>query len=212
MKRVWLSLIAAALILLFAATAFAQMTDEGSLTGIWHVTTGNSKPLNVREDPSTKGRIVAKLNNGTDVEIVTEMYGGWVEILYNGRYGYCKSEFLTEGASPVKPKTTTASASKKKTTSTRKTSSSSSYDVEYVQCPDCGNWYEAGNVYRNHYCTGRTQSVQCFLCGQWFDSQAALDRHNCPAEPHLQYCPICGQWVEGGNAFDNHECIPIGKG
>lgn len=29
-------------------------------------------------------------------------------------------------------------------------------DGEMVQCPDCGNWYEEGNIFRNHICEGRT--------------------------------------------------------
>lgn len=28
-------------------------------------------------------------------------------------------------------------------------------EQEMVQCPDCLNWYEAGNIFRNHICTGR---------------------------------------------------------
>ena len=28
-------------------------------------------------------------------------------------------------------------------------------EAEMVQCPDCGNWYEAGNIFRNHICEGR---------------------------------------------------------
>lgn len=26
--------------------------------------------------------------------------------------------------------------------------------AEMVQCPDCGNWYEEGNIFRNHICEG----------------------------------------------------------
>lgn len=28
-------------------------------------------------------------------------------------------------------------------------------EADMVQCPDCKNWYEAGNVFRNHLCTGQ---------------------------------------------------------
>ncbi len=30
-----------------------------------------------------------------------------------------------------------------------------STQAEMVQCPDCGNWYEEGNIFRNHICEGR---------------------------------------------------------
>lgn len=53
-------------------------------------------------------------------------------------------------------------------------------DGEMVQCPDCGNWYEEGNVFRNHVCEGR--------------------------EAEMVQCPDCGNWYEEGNVFRNHIC------
>ena len=99
-------------------------------------------------------------------------------------------------------------------------------DVEYVQCPDCGQWFEAGNVFRNHVCPARSQSadsasgdveyVQCPDCGQWFEAGNVFRNHVCPARSQsadsasgdVEYvqCPDCGQWFEAGNVFRNHVC------
>ena len=67
---------------------------------------------------------------------------------------------------------------------------SASGDVEYVQCPDCGQWFEAGNVFRNHVCPARSQSA---------DS----------ASGDVEYvqCEICGEWFQAGNEFRNHLCV-----
>ncbi len=29
-----------------------------------------------------------------------------------------------------------------------------------AQCPECLNWYETGNIFRNHICSGREQDIQ----------------------------------------------------
>ena len=51
-----------------------------------------------------------------------------------------------------------------------------------MQCELCGGWYEAGNVFRNHICSGAEE----------------------PAE--LVQCELCGGWYEAGNVFRNHIC------
>lgn len=62
-------------------------------------------------------------------------------------------------------------------------------DGELVQCPDCGNWYEEGNVFRNHICEGRTYPDE----GETADGE-------------MVQCPDCGNWYEEGNVFRNHIC------
>lgn len=60
---------------------------------------------------------------------------------------------------------------------------------EMVQCPDCGNWYEEGNVFRNHICEGKTYPDE----GETADGE-------------MVQCPDCGNWYEEGNVFRNHVC------
>ncbi len=62
-------------------------------------------------------------------------------------------------------------------------------DAEMVQCPDCGNWYDEGNVFRNHICEGKTYPND----GETADGE-------------MVQCPDCGNWYEEGNVFRNHVC------
>ena len=57
-----------------------------------------------------------------------------------------------------------------------------------MYCERCGGWYEAGNVFRNHICSG-----------EW--TQDAVQE-----DPELVYCERCGGWYEAGNIFRNHIC------
>ena len=74
-------------------------------------------------------------------------------------------------------------------------SGSSAPDNQYVQCPDCGQWYEAGNVYRNHVCPAKRQAddeeyVQCDICGEWFRAGNEFRNHICvtyPSEDNMAY-------------------------
>lgn len=88
-----------------------------------------------------------------------------------------------------------------------------------AQCPDCGQWFEAGNVYRNHVCPARQQAdeteyVQCPDCGQWFEAGNVYRNHICPArqqaeeaEEEYVQCDVCGEWFRAGNEFRNHICV-----
>ena len=62
-------------------------------------------------------------------------------------------------------------------------SHSSQSETEYVQCDICGEWFEAGNVFRNHQCISY------------------------PSEDNMVRCDICGGWFEPGNVFRNHQCV-----
>ena len=66
----------------------------------------------------------------------------------------------------------------------------SNSSVEYAQCPDCGQWFETGNVFRNHLCLAR-------------EAAEADDAGN---TEYVQ-CDICGQWFRAGNEFRNHLCV-----
>ena len=93
---------------------------------------------------------------------------------------------------------------------------------EMVQCEVCGNWYEAGNVFRNHICTideiqpypDEENMVQCEVCGNWYEAGNVFRNHICtideiqpyPDEENMVQCEVCGNWYEAGNVFRNHIC------
>lgn len=214
MKKAIVCLLAALLALTlaasaFAATASAETADEGSVVGTWHVQTGNKKPLNIRQQPSTKSKIVSKLDNNTNVEVVEASEDGeWAHIHFGNHSGYCKFQYLSQGKATQPVKKSTARTTTK-SSSTKKKSSSSS-NVNYVQCPDCGGWYEEGNVFRNHICPAKTTLVQCPYCGLYYQSGYEYNNHYCPffANPESQnvQCPYCGGWFEEGEEYRNHYC------
>lgn len=75
-----------ALMLMGMATAAAQQA---------YVRTGNHKPVNVRSSASQKAQIVARLENGTAVEVNRLVGDGtWAEITYGQHTGYCMTVFL----------------------------------------------------------------------------------------------------------------------
>ena len=58
-------------------------------------------------------------------------------------------------------------------------------EAEKVQCDACGGWYEAGNIFRNHICSGAVTQT----------------------EAEMVLCNACGGWYEAGNIFRNHICV-----
>ena len=62
-------------------------------------------------------------------------------------------------------------------------------------CWDCGQWFEAGDEFDNHYCPGKNNS-----------SSDNYDYSDQEGEGNLQYCWNCGQWFEAGDEFNNHYC------
>ena len=69
-------------------------------------------------------------------------------------------------------------------------------EAELQYCYDCGQWYEAGDVFDNHDCPGKNDS----------SSDDNYDYSDQEGEGNLQYCWNCGQWFEAGEEFDNHYC------
>ena len=72
-------------------------------------------------------------------------------------------------------------------------------------CYYCGQWYEQGNVFRNHICPERDAAI---ANGTYYgnDSDDNYDYSDQEGEGNLQYCEYCGQWYEQGNVFRNHIC------
>lgn len=71
---------------------------------------------------------------------------------------------------------------------------SSSSDEDLVYCEYCGQWYEPGNVFRNHICPNRDAAY------------AAQSSDSDSSDEDLVYCEYCGNWYEAGNVFRNHIC------
>lgn len=85
-----------------------------------------------------------------------------------------------------------------------------------VRCDVCGNWYEAGNVFRNHICVpseiqpypDEDDLVQCDACGNWYEAGNVFRNHICTIDeiqpyPEEDQCQICGAWYEVGTV---HTC------
>ena len=69
--------------------------DEAENAGTAVVQTGNRDPLRMRQKPSTKGRIMDQLSNGTEVEII-EVQEDWVKVRVNGKEGYVMIQYLDD--------------------------------------------------------------------------------------------------------------------
>ncbi|MFT8323359.1 MAG: SH3 domain-containing protein [Bacillus sp. (in: firmicutes)] len=58
-----------------------------------YVNVNKGSNLNMREQPTTTGKIISKLESGTIVTVLSEK-DGWANISVNGKTGYVSSEFL----------------------------------------------------------------------------------------------------------------------
>ena len=72
-----------------------KAAKEAENAGTAVVQTGNKDPLRMRQKPSTKGRIMDQLSNGTEVEII-EVQEEWVKIRVNGKEGYVMIQYLDD--------------------------------------------------------------------------------------------------------------------
>lgn len=72
-----------------------------------YVKTSNGKSLNVRDYPSLDGRVIARLDYGTRVEVDDRsIVGGWGRIFYGNIKGYCMMRYLTTDNPTPKPTAT----------------------------------------------------------------------------------------------------------
>ncbi|MDD3336358.1 MAG: hypothetical protein PHI98_12730 [Eubacteriales bacterium] len=100
-------------------------------------------------------------------------------------------------------------------TVTARTNASPQIVSNRVQCEICGEWFEAGNEFRNHQCVSYPEEssnlVQCEICGEWFEAGNEFRNHQCVSYPEENsnrvQCKICGEWFEAGNEFRNHQCV-----
>ena len=96
MKRVLSFALALGMLFLLIPSA----AEEGAGL-VAKITTANRGPLKLRAEESQKSRVLAEIPNGTCVPVVREGET-WCRVAYQGREGYCKTEFLIlfRGADP----------------------------------------------------------------------------------------------------------------
>ncbi len=68
-----------------------ELIDEVSVK----VARVNADTLNLRSEPSTDGRLLKQIANGTELDVVSTDYDGWVEVTYNGTQGYVSADYVT---------------------------------------------------------------------------------------------------------------------
>lgn len=70
-----------------------QTSSEDKVNNESKIAVINGNSVNFRAEPSTEGEILAKLNQGTEVELLyTE--DGWCKILYNGQNGFVSADYI----------------------------------------------------------------------------------------------------------------------
>ncbi len=74
------------LVLMFALPAFADSS--------FFIVSPNSAPVNVRDEPSTKGLIILHLITGTQIEVI-DSNGYWTHIRVGDTEGYVQTKYIT---------------------------------------------------------------------------------------------------------------------
>ena len=140
--------------------------------------------LNVRTGCSANDPAIGKLNKGDEVQVIGmvtkngEDYG-WYQISFNGTQAYVSASFLS-AKQPAAEK--------------------SDNGKELVYCEYCGEWYEEGNVFRNHVCPNRDYAMGVEA------GTIELPAEHTDDHAGEAYCEYCGEWYEEGNVFRNHIC------
>ena len=79
---------------LTAAVLMVSAMITPSLAANGTVTTEGS-PLRLRSEASIESTVLKKLANGTTVEVLSSLDGGWYQVTYNGTTGFVSAEYLT---------------------------------------------------------------------------------------------------------------------
>lgn len=77
-----------------AAVLLAGAMITPSLAADGTVTTEGS-PLRLRSEASVESTVLKKLANGSVVEVLSSLDGGWYQVTYEGTTGYVSAEYLT---------------------------------------------------------------------------------------------------------------------
>ncbi len=128
-KRSPISFVIWTFLILLAFIAIPHTPASANETGQVLMTDGN---LNVRSEPSTKGDIVGKLQNGDEVQIIKRT-GEWLKISSKSAEGYVHSDYIkihtTKTSTTDKSKTTDTTKTTNATKSPNRSSSSKKISV-----------------------------------------------------------------------------------
>lgn len=80
---------------LTAAILLAGAMITPSLAADGTVTTPEGSPLRLRSEASIESTVLKKLTNGSVVEVLSSLDGGWYQVTYDGTTGYVSAEYLT---------------------------------------------------------------------------------------------------------------------
>ena len=69
--------------------------DGAKTTTMYRVKTNTGLPLRLRKKPNTNCEVLARMKNGSQVE-VHEIENGWAKVSYNGKDGYCALPYLVK--------------------------------------------------------------------------------------------------------------------
>lgn len=89
-------ILASTVLISVLATAAPSMDQASAASTAYHVNV-SSGTLNVRNQPSTSGKVIATLPKNYNVT-VTSQGNGWARISYSGKIGYVSSKYIAAGS------------------------------------------------------------------------------------------------------------------
>ncbi len=201
-------------------------TDELNLRSSYDI---DSAVLDVLEKGDQVLVTGAVTKNGSDY--------GWYQVEYDGETAYASSSFLVPDAAGSSSDSFAAAAgsssdsaaagSSSGSTAGGSSSDSSSADSQEIICEYCGEWFTAGNDYRNHVLAAHLNNdnsreedsddgetmVQCEYCGAYFSPGEEYEDHiarhldGSYDEENLIQCEYCGEWFQAGPEYSGHVSI-----
>ena len=207
-------------------TAISSAAQPGSEYGLrdinayYYIT---ADELKVRTDYSVDASVIGNLYRGEQVRVLGEVTKGgkdygWCKIEYNGSTAYVSDQYV----SMTPPSASAADSSNNGTPSQNPPANSGNGEGEMIQCEYCGQWFSAGNDFRNHMLAahpqasqgdGENEMIQCEYCGDWFSAGNDFRNHMLAAHPQASQgdgenemiqCEYCGDWFSAGNDYRNH--------
>lgn len=103
--------ILATLLLFTLVATVAPSIEKASASGTTYYVKINSGTLNMRNQPSTSGKIVSKLSKNQLVTVASQSKG-WAKVSSNGKNGYVSSKYIAPKAAPTKSPSTPKPAAK----------------------------------------------------------------------------------------------------
>ena len=158
--------------------------------------------LMVRTDFSVDASIIGTLYRGEQVRVLGEVTKGgqdygWYKIQYQGSTAYVSDQYVsrTDPSAAAAGGSNNSQGSSAGSQSANSTSSNSGYgENEMIQCEYCGEFFSAGNDFRNHMLAahpqasqgdGENEMIQCDYCGDWFSAGNDFRNHMLAAHPEV---------------------------